>query len=387
MKILYVVASLDPSDGGAVHVVRELTPVLAKKGADITIFAPSRKDKEVRTVHYGDVKTVFFPTGFFAKYWPGYSRPLAETLKREASRFDLIHTHGIWYYPQFAVYLATKGSTKPIVASVHGELSDINLSRSALKKKIFSAIAQRKILKIASAIHAVSEKEAEDIFRFVGKQHIASIPNGVNPEGHTDALHSKWINNKFPEIDGKKVILYLGRISSGKGIDTLVKAFAHIAKDKDNVLLLIAGPDSLGYRTHIEKIIEMENVSDTVIFTGMLEGTEKKTMLDCADVFVLPSLSEGFSIAVLEAMLCGLPVIISHQCNFNEVDIANAGKVISVDIDSLANAMTELLNNPVESKEMGKRGATLVREKYTWDVIADKMLALYNEIVTNQQTS
>lgn len=381
MQVLYVVASLDPSDGGAVKVVTELTQVLAKKGVEITICAPSRKDTTVRIGKHEGVTIALFPVGFFAKYWAGYSKPLAEAIQKEAPRFDLIHTHGIWYYPQFAVYQATKGTQKPIVASIHGELSQGNLRRAAFKKKIFSALMQRKIFTAASAIHAVSPKEAEDIVRFVGDVNIEIIPNGVNPVEFAGPPSSAWITKRYPHIQGNKVILFLGRISSGKGLDTLARAFGRVVRELEAVCLLIVGPDHWGYKGTIDKILVWEGISDKVIFTGILTGNEKKAAFDCADVFVLPSLSEGFSMALLEAMLCGLPVIISPQCNFPEVEMAQAGKVVDVDVNPLAKALLELLKNSEACKEMGRRGAKLVRAEYTWDIVADKMLALYEGLV------
>ena len=386
MKVLYVVASLDPSDGGAVKVVTELTQVLATKGVEITIFAPSRKENKVRIGNQGGVTTALFPTGFFARYWAGYSKPLAEALKDEAPGFDLIHTHGIWYYPQFAVYQATKGTTKPIVASIHGELSQGNLRRAAFKKKIFSALVQRKIFKVASAIHAVSPQEVEDIIRFVGNVNIAIVPNGVNPAEFAGPPSSAWIKKRYPHIQGKKVILFLGRISSGKGLDTLAQAFGRVVRELETVCLLVVGPDNWGYKSTIDKILIREGISDKVIFTGMLTGNEKRAAFDCADVFVLPSLSEGFSMALLEAMLCGLPVIISPQCNFAEVETARAGKIVDVDVNPLAKALIELLKNPDAGREMGRRGAKLVEQKYTWNTIADKMLALYEGLVKGHRS-
>jgi glycosyltransferase involved in cell wall biosynthesis len=381
MKVLHVVASLDPRDGGAVRVVTELTQVLAEKGVEITIFAPSRQDKRVRIVNQRRVKVVFFPTGFFARYWAGYSRLLADALKKEAAGFDLIHTHGIWYYPQFAVYQATKGQAKPIVASIHGELSPGNLWRAAFKKKIFSALVQRKIFKAAAAIHAVSPGETEDIVRFVGNVNIAVIPNGVNPSEFIGPRNGAWIKKRYPHLQGKKVILFLGRISTGKGLDILAQAFGHVARELEDVCLLVVGPDHWGYKSTVEKILVREGIVDKVIFTGMLTGKEKKAALDSTDIFVLPSLSEGFSMALLEAMLSHLPVVISPQCNFAEVATAGAGKIVAVDVDPLAKTLIELLKDRHARQEMGKRGAKLVREKYTWDIVADRMLALYQGLI------
>jgi glycosyltransferase involved in cell wall biosynthesis len=381
MKVLHVVASLDPRDGGAVKAVTELTQVLSKKGVETTIFAPSREDKGVRIRKQGGVTTAFFPTGFFARYWAGYSQPLAEALHSEAAGFDLIHTHGIWYYPQFAVYQATKGQARPVIASIHGELSPGNLRRAAFKKKIFSALVQRKIFKAASAIHAVSVGEAADILRFVDHANVSIVPNGVNPAEFVGPLNGARIKKKYPQMKGKKVVLFLGRISTGKGLDTLVRAFKRVAAEIGAVCLLIVGPDNWGYKGIIDGILSGEGIADRVIFTGMLTGEEKKAAFACADLFVLPSLSEGFSMALLEAMLCGLPVIISPQCNFAEVEAAGAGRIVDVGVNPLADAMITLLADPAACKEMGRRGARLVRGKYTWDMVADKMLALYAGVV------
>ena len=189
------------------------------------------------------------------------------------------------------------------------------------------------------------------------------------------------MKKRYPHIQGKKVILFLGRIAPIKGLDTLVKAFGIIARGREDVRLLLVGPDNWRYGTELKKTIIREGVSDKIIFTGMLTGNKKKAAFDCADVFVLPSLSEGFSNALLEAMLCGLPVVISPQCNFPEVEMARAGKIVEVAVEPLANALIELLENSEAGKEMGKRGAKLVKEKYTWDSIADEMLALYEGLI------
>jgi len=113
----------------------------------------------------------------------------------------------------------------------------------------------------------------------------------------------------------------------------------------------------------------------------MLTGNEKLAALSRADIFVLSSYSEGFSMSILEAMACGLPVVITKQCNFPEVEGIGAGKIIDADANHLSEALIELLDNPELCKDMGDRGKRLVMEKYTWDKVADQMIAAYEEIL------
>ncbi len=380
MNVLHAVASLNREDGGGVNVAIELTQFLAKKGIDVTIFAPAVSESAgVR--HANGVRIKYFARGYLAKFWSGYSRPLADALKRESAEYDLIHTHGLWYFPQYAAYQAAKISKKPVLATIHGELSATALAHRALKKKIFSALIQKKILRNAAAIHAVSEKEARDIAEFVAHPRIVVVPNGINVGEFAGPADIEWIRKTYPQLAGKKVILFMGRIHAAKGLAVLAQAFARMAKKRNDLRLLIVGPDNWGYRVRLEKLLQHLGVMDQVIFTGMLVGLEKRAAWGAADIFALPSYSEGFSIATLEAMACGLPVVISRHCNFPEVEKARVGRIVDTDVEALSGSLMELLENPGLCQAMGARGRNLVREKYSWDAIAGRMIAVYDKII------
>jgi glycosyltransferase involved in cell wall biosynthesis len=123
---------------------------------------------------------------------------------------------------------------------------------------------------------------------------------------------------------------------------------------------------------------------DKVIFTGMLTGDQKRSALSCANVFVLPSHSEGFGVAILEAMLSGLPVVISRQCGFKEVEKINAGRIIDLDPITISETLIELLDNSRACKEMGEQGKRFVENgEYSWDLIGEKILSVYKKIVTH----
>jgi glycosyltransferase involved in cell wall biosynthesis len=142
--------------------------------------------------------------------------------------------------------------------------------------------------------------------------------------------------------------------------------------------LVIAGPDEDGYQAKVQGMLQAEGVLNKTIFTGLLTGYDKLAVLARADLFVLPSYSEGFSMAVLEALACGLPVIITRPCNFPEVAEAMAGEVIEPDVEQLTMAFSRLLDNAQLRFQMGQNGRRLISERYTWDRIAEQMIEFYN---------
>ena len=385
MRILHVTPSLSYEWGGPTKVVTGLTGALARKGVEVSVFAPSENDEELSTSNVKEVNVRLFPKGFLSRFWPSYSSPMAKALMKQISDFDLVHIHEIWHHPHFAAYRAAKSARKHFIITIHGELEPWCLEHKGFKKKIYSTLIQRKILKQASALHAITEQEIKNIANYVDNKNVFLVPNAINLDDFENLPHREKIENLYPDMKGKRVILFLGRVHPKKGLDILAEAFGSISKKRDDIQLVIAGPDSKGYKREIVEILRAHNALNNTIFTGMLTGDKKLAVLSRADIFVLPSYSEVLGISTLEAMACGLPVVITKQCNFPEVEKIRAGKVIDADVAHLSEALIELLDNPDLCKEMGERGKRLVKEKYTWDKLADKMITAYEEILGRQK--
>jgi glycosyltransferase involved in cell wall biosynthesis len=383
MKILHVVISLSPEWGGPTKVVGELTEALAKKGLEISIFAPVKKGDEARIIRPEGVNVRLFRQGFFARWWPGYSPGLARAVTQEVGKFDLVHIHELWSHPHLTASRVARKSGKPYVVTIHGALGPWAIKYKALKKKIYSVLIQRRILQEASALHAITNEQVKHIRVFGVNNQIVMIPNGVNPDAFQTLPGRQELEQFYPQLTEKQVVLFLGRLNPIKGLDILAKAFGKIAKWREDIYLLIVGPDEGGYQAQIEKLLKKGEALNRVIFTGILTGDKKLFALSRADIFVLPSYSEGFSMAILEAMGCGLPVIITRQCHFPEVAEAGAGLVIEPAVDQLAAAMEKLLNEPQLRQEMGSNGRRLIAEKFTLDKIAEKMIEMYKEVLKN----
>ncbi|HCJ66293.1 MAG TPA: glycosyltransferase [Elusimicrobia bacterium] len=380
MKILHIVENLSPEAGGTTKVVRELTETLAKRGIEISIFTTAGKNNErIQQIKGVDLK--LFRSDFLARWWPGHSSGLAKSVMEEAPKFDLIHIHEIWHHPHFTAYTAAKRAKKPYIITVHGALEPWCLNYKAFKKKIFAALFERRILKEASVIHVLTEEETRNIQSFGVNNFIAVIPNGLDPKEFQNLPGREELEHLYPTIKGKQVILFLGRIHPKKGLDILARAFGKIAKEQKNICLLVAGPNNNGYQTRVENILKEEGVLDKVIFAGMLTGQDKLAALSGSDFFVLPSYSEGFSMGILEAMICGLPVIITNQCNFPDVSTAKTGEVIEPNENQLVKTLNIFLNNQQLRKKRGENARNLIMEKFTWDKITNQMIELYEDVL------
>jgi glycosyltransferase involved in cell wall biosynthesis len=216
-----------------------------------------------------------------------------------------------------------------------------------------------------------------EVFKKYSKknQKIVVVPNGINTEKfYSD---SQLYNNV--KIDASKiVILFLGRLHPSKGADILLLAFIKALRQNDKIRLIMAGPDEYGLVQEFRQQIEGENLQEYIYFPGLILGDEKKRLLARADLFVLPSLSEGFSMAILEALASSTPVLISPECNFNEVESVNAGVVVSNNIEQISSSIIELTNDKDRLKLMGNNGKKFVNRLYNWETISDKLIALYN---------
>jgi glycosyltransferase involved in cell wall biosynthesis len=381
MRILHIIQSPYLERGGPTKVASDLTEALVKKGMKISLFAPIENGRGQNLIHPKGVDLKLFRVSFFTKLWSPFSPALAYACQKEIENFDIIHVHEIWNHSLLGAYRAATRGRKPYVVTIHGTLEPWCLSQKAFKKKIYSALVLKRVLRKASALHAITEGEVKGISAFVDNRKLCVIPNGVNLEDFRDLPAREEIEKAYPELSGKKVILFLGRIHPKKGLNILAKAFGAILKKRRDIQLVIAGPDDCGYKSNIERILNEESALDNTTFTGMLTGADKLAALSGADVFVIPSYSEGFSMSILEAMACGLPVIITRQCNFQEVAKAGAGEVIEPNVAQLEKVLIKLLNNPKVCIEMGKRGKRLVEDKFTWDKIASQMMEVYERIL------
>lgn len=370
MKICHVVPTFDPAHGGPLIVATRLAEAQASLDYTVSIASASEDDQLLRNQRSSTNANVDV---------------FSFSCRREfESRlpFDLVELHGIWEPILLEAARVCRRRNIPYVVCPHGMLDDWSLQQKALKKRLALLTLHGRMISHASIVHALNEYEAEVIRKRGLAERIEVIPNGVAVE--TSAFEGS-IGSAFPQLLGKTYVLFLGRLHHKKGLDLLVDAWELVVAEIPAITLVLAGPDEDGSIEEFRARISHAGIDNTVVELGAVYDDAKWDLLRGCRCFILPSRQEGFSIAVLEAMACGKPVVITRECHFDEVGASGAGFVCELDAGQLANAMVNLLGSDDLARRMGARGKQMVNEHYQWSDVARQSLDVYSSVLNRSE--
>lgn len=396
MKILEVIPSYWPATqfGGTIFSSHALNKELVKKGVDLTVYTTNvgiggTVDSDSETIVDG-VKVKYFGFNKFFEVFNDngwlFSTPLTNALKETIGRFDIVYIVSIWGYPTaIAAYYCRKYG-KPYIISPRGVFYPYTMEKAFWKKWPYYHLFIKNSLRNANAIHYTSEDEAEQSNSFLKlkNKHIV-VPNGIESDKFSGLPPKEDLIKLFPSLRAKRILLFLGRLHQKKGLDILTEAFARIADEEPNTHLLIVGNGEPGYRKKIENLVEQLRIKDKVTFAGALNGVDKLRAYSGSDIFILSSYSENFGMAVVEAMACGLPVVISDQVGISrEIKVSDSGIVVAADTEGVYNGIKKLLGDDNLRQIIAKNAKTLIREFYDIDKVADKMIETFIEVIARQ---
>jgi glycosyltransferase involved in cell wall biosynthesis len=329
------------------------------------------------------VEVTFFPAKGSKHY--KISLPMAEALKANLCGYDVVHINALYQFSTaIAAYYCRKYDI-PYVLTPHGALDPYMYRHHRARKLIYEALIERYNLSRAAAVHftTVEEMELASSLGLGFRGMVAPLGLEIDHGMLTNNETSEW---SCPKLAGKKVVLFLSRINFKKGLDLLAGAFGEIHRKDNSAHLIVAGPDNEGYSEKVSKWFTDARALDAVTFAGMVLGVKKAALLRRAQLFVLPSYSENFGLAVVEAMAAGLPVVISNKVNiWRKIDEADAGLVVNTDAHELACAILWLLDNPLLAKEMGERGRRFARENFSWRTAGDQLVRIYEQVTLNNR--
>lgn len=353
---------LDPiRDGGMVPSILGMTGALvARQGEPVSIVTPT-------VSRLGDTP---IPPGLSIR---GPETHL-ETVVRGAR---VVHMHGLWQgHTRRGARAAFKAGVPYVVAS-HGMAEPWAMRHKAWKKRIYTALVEGKNLRRASCLHALSRPEVGQLRAFAPDTPVCFVPNGVDL-GPFDGLPGRAeLEAEHPELVGKFVLLFYGRLHAKKGLDLLAEALASVASDFPALHLVIAGNDD-GSLTPFRERCEAHGLTHRLTCLGHVSGEKARKVWGAADGFVLPSYSEGFSMAVLEALACRLPALITTACHFPDLDEVGGGIVVEPTAEAVSAGLRALLErSPEERAELGRKGRALVETRYTWDHQARRLEEVY----------
>jgi glycosyltransferase involved in cell wall biosynthesis len=377
MNVSHILASLDYRQGGPPQVARNLGLRMTPYGVRSSFWATGEPSDRLLL----DPATEC--VNLFPVVWPRSwcrSPALAARLRLALPQIDILHLHLFWDYPVWAAGRIAKTENRPFILTIHGLFAPWRLKRKALKKRLYLLFLGRRLLSSSSCVHAIVRPEVEWIRAQGFRGSVCLIPNGVNLEEFRVLPDPREAELEWPQLRGQRMILFLSRISAEKGLDRLLPAVARLVKTEGfkDTMLVVAGPDDRGYRNSVETLVKELELRSHVLLTGPVAGRNKYRLLSRADVYALPSHSEGFSISLLEALAAGKPALATPGCNFPEVASAGAGLCVQPEPGALHDALAELLGLSCEARaEMGCRGKSLVAQGYTWDAVAARMVTVY----------
>lgn len=292
--------------------------------------------------------------------------------------FDILHQHGIWTANTRVTNAWRKRTGKPTVITTHGYLQPWCLRKSAMKKRIALLGYEQQNFSSAACFHALSKVELDDCRAFGLRNPMVIIPNGVGDEW----LESDGCNVRFRKQynipEDKTVAFFLSRITPKKGLPMLFQAIDALRDSLDNWLFLIGGVDEFTHQVECERIVAERKLESYVRFIGPLFGDVKRDAFAAADLFILPSHSEGAPIAILEALGAGTPVLTTKASPWEDLITHQCGWWTETTVDGVTSALCEATGKTREELcIMGERGKRLVAERYTWKESARKTILLY----------
>ncbi len=384
MHIANVSGYLAKRFGGPPLVIKNFGKKHAELGNTVSYWATGSDPDRLDLVNEGLTNVNLFPISGI----PGWhhSPNLASAFQAQHKSIDIAHLHEFWVHPVYAASRLCSRHHIPYVLSPHGSLEPWSLSHKATKKRLYMALFGKGIIRRANVLHAVTEKEFEAFKKlgYTGPTSIVSL--GVGRDIYENLPPRKAAEASWPQLRDRPVLLYLSRISPEKGLDILIPAFAKFIKEsrRSEVILVIAGPDLSNYKATLVKQILALGISSRVLFTGMVQGQQKKELYRRADVMVLPTHSENFGLVVPEALACETPVITTTGAPWQDLIKREVGFWVPPTSKDLFKAILSLYSlSEKERLAMGKRGREWVLKTFTWDISSRKMLTVYNCILND----
>lgn len=374
-RLLHVVASIAPEAGGTTEGIRRLADSGVSSVEVVCLDDPAAS----YVLGQGFAVHALGPVQGNYRYTPR----LREWLAQNLGRFDGVVIHGLWQHHSYGTYLMVRQRT-PYVVFPHGML-DPYFKRAFplkhLKKQVYWLAREYRVLRDARAVCFTTPIERDFATRTFWPQrwNPVVVSFGTSAPGGDPATQRKVFLDRFPALRQRRFFLFLSRIHRKKGCDLLLDALGRLAPEHPEWDLVLAGPDEEGLRPQLETQAKRLGIEGRVHWTGMLEGDLKWGAFRSADAFVLPSHHENFGVAVVEALACELPVLISDKVNiWPDIVSDGAGIVNSDTAEGTYCGMAALLALPAEERRrMVSNGLTCFRTRYEMGRTAQALLDLF----------
>ena len=378
MRVGFLVSSVSREAGGLFQSVRGLAKSVACAGASARVFGITDEHSAVDLQEWQPLSVQTFRPQLRA--W-GYSNQLLPAML--GADLDILSTHGLWKYCSVASLRWHRRMARPYIVHPHGMLESWALRNARWKKRIAAPLYEDRHLRGATCLRALCEAEAQSIRSYGMRNAICVIPNGIDlPDlSETPALQAQAF------AEDRKVLLYLGRLHPKKNLANLVRAWKQILNSHPSAraswVLAIAGWSQSGYEQKLKHLAgDLDTAANPelapIAFLGPLFGTDKNECYRACDAFIMPSLSEGLPMTVLEAWAYAKPVLMTPECNLPEGFGAGAALQIGTGPEEIAAGLKQVIEmSDDDRRAMGNRGRNLVATTFSWPRIGEQMRSVY----------
>lgn len=388
MRILHVIPSLSPTSGGPSFALPAMARALS--GFDVHVTAATTDDdgrgKHLSGITLGQLTPKEgWDVLYFRKQTDFYkaSLPLADWLRRHVRQFDAVHVHAVFSFASLAAGRAAAAAGVPYVVRPLGVLNRWGMeNRRRFVKALSFRLFDLPMLRKASAMHYTSRMEMEDASRFGLKNLQRVIPIGMDLSPFDSLPQREVFSARFSETASSRNILFLSRVDEKKGIDLLLEAFARIATQRPDIRLVICGSGDTSLTAKLQSQAASLGIAPRVTWAGQVAGELRLAAFSAAEMFVLPSHSENFGIALLEAMAAGLPCVSTDQVAL-ALDAVRADALLLADREpgAIAAKIETLLDSPQDRHRLGQSARILSRSEYSLPAMGKALHDMYREVV------
>jgi glycosyltransferase involved in cell wall biosynthesis len=379
--ILQVIPAIAPRYGGPSAAMLGMCQALRNLGVS-TLIATTDADGDSRldvpegeVEEYEGVPALFFPRQASEAY--KWSPRLAKWLRNHVRDFAVVHVHAVFSHSSVAAAHACLNQGVPYILRPLGTLDPWSLNRHRWRKQALIRLGAGRLLAGAAAIHYTTDQE-----RRLAESGMPWLPRGtVIPLGVDDALFGGTT-----QTNASPYLLALCRLDPKKGIDLLIQAFHDVvaAGTHGDWKLIIAGDGDEDDVSKLKQAAESGEGRSRIVFEGWVAGDPRMSLLRHAALFALPSAQENFGVAVVEALACGVPVIVSPAVNLAaDIEKHQAGWIVPRDRAALAESLGRLMTDRAALAERRAHARTFA-ERFRWSAVAESLVHLYEDVLSRR---
>ena len=388
MRVLHVIPGVAPRYGGPSRAIFEMCRALQTQACE-TLIATTDADGDGRLPVELNRTSIYkgVPTIFFSRQWSEafkYSQPLSRWLDANVKNFDVVHIHAVFSHACLAAAKACRKHSIPYIVRPLGTLDPWSMRQKPVRKRVMWNVAGARMLRGAAAVHYTTLDEKQLAESSLDINHGVVIPLGVETEEFQNGAISGIFRQRHPFLGSNPYIVVLSRLHPKKNLELLMEAFLGLVKNYEfeKWRLILAGDGETEYVASLRRLVRDRGREDSVLFPGWLNGSEKVSALQNAALLALTSRQENFGICVIEALACGIPVLISEHVNLaREIESAGVGWVTSLEPSELSKMLADALHSDDERRKRGVAGRDFVVREFAWSHIGHDLTALYRSIV------